>query len=156
LNWKDPTNPEAEIHHSKFHGFWDTDTVMANLPALPETMPKEERQAKMDAAKAELKHDFITQEPKDWQLPHDIALKDYAEAWANEILPIAREAHERVQFNNVAPQPQEDGTTIAVGVADEKPANDNVSYRDWSARVVREQLAKAGWRLADLLQQALQ
>jgi len=138
----------------KFHGFWDTDTVMANLPALPETMPKEERRAKIDEAKAGLIRDFVAQEPKDWRVQESVALKDYAENWANEILPTAREAHERLLFN-VAPRKEESGAVVAAGTADEKKMPDGVSYRDWSARVVREQLPKAGWRLADVLQKAL-
>jgi hypothetical protein len=141
--------------HSKFHSFWDGETVMANLPALPETMPKEERRAKMDVAKAELIHEFVTHEPKNWRLPASVALKDYAEAWANEILPLAREAHERLQFKDVAPKQTDDGTSVAAGIADEKKSADGISYYDWSARTVREQLPKAGWRLADLLEQAL-
>ena len=141
--------------HSKFHGFWDSETVMANLPALPETMPKEERRARIDAAKTELIHEFVAHEPGTWRLAPSVALKDYAEAWANEILPLAREAHERLQFKNVAPKQTDDGDTVAAGFADEKKSPDGISYYDWSARVVRDQLHKAGWRLADLLDQAL-
>jgi hypothetical protein len=141
--------------HSKFHSFWDGETVMANLPALPETMPKEERRAKTDAAKVELIHEFVAHEPKDWRLPPSVALKDYAETWANEILPLAREAHERLQYKDIAPKQTDDGTTVAAGFADEKKSADGVSYYDWAAKTVRGQLHKAGWRLADLLEQAL-
>lgn len=156
LNWKDSANPQGEARHSKFHSFWDTETVMANFPAFPDTMEKEERRAKTDAAKGELIHEFITQAPDGWRLPESVALKDYAEAWANEVLPMAREAHERLQFHDIVPARQEDGTTIAVGAADEKPGKESETYRDWSAQAVRRQLPKAGWRLADLLQKALQ
>jgi len=44
---------------------------------------------------------------------------------------------------------------VAAGVAREKLAPDRVAYADWAATIVREELHKAGWRLADLLQQAL-
>jgi hypothetical protein len=141
--------------HSKFHGFWDSETVMANLPPMPETLSKEERHAKIEAAKKDLIHDFLTHEPANWRMASSVALKDYAETWANEILPIAREAHERLQFKDVVSKTMDDGTVVAAGVADEKKSADGVSYYDWSARVVREQLDKAGWRLADVLQQAL-
>lgn len=147
----------AEItgnRNAKLHGFWDNDAVMANLPALPQTMPKEERRARMDAARAQIVHELATHEPKAWRLPAVVRLENCAELWANEILPIAREAHERLAFEHVAPQQQEDGL-VAVGIAAEKPASDGVAYRDWSARVVRDELQKAGWRLADLLQKTL-
>ncbi len=154
LNLLPGTNPQPAKRAPKFHGFWDNDTVLANLPLLPETMPKEERREKTDAAKAALVHDFATHEPKNWRLAPDVALKDYSEGWANDILPIAREAHERLTFRNVAPLQEED-RVVAAGFADEKKSPDGVSYYDWSARVVRDELHKAGWRLADLLEQAL-
>ena len=154
LNLLAGTDPQPAKRPPKFHGFWDNDTVMANLPLLPETMPKEERRAKTDAARTALVQEFAAHEPKNWRLPSSIAVKDYGESWANEILPIAREAHERLTFRNVAPLQQED-RVVAAGFADEKKSADGVTYYDWSARVVREQLHKAGWRLADLLEQSL-
>lgn len=154
LNLVEGTAPQLVKRPPKFHGFWDNDTVMANLPLLPETMPKEERRAKTDAAKTALVHEFATHEPKNWRLPSSVALKDYSEAWANDILPIAREAHERLTFRNVAPF-QEEARVVAAGFADEKKSPDGISYYDWSARIVRDELQKAGWRLADLLDQAL-
>jgi hypothetical protein len=144
-----------QARHSKFHGFWDSETVMANLPPMPETLSKEEKHAKIEAAKKDLIHEFLTHEPKNWLLASSVALKDYAEAWANEIIPIAREAHERLQFKDVAPKPMDDGSVVAAGVAEEKKSPDGVSYYDWSAHVVRDELPRAGWRLADLLEQAL-
>jgi len=154
LNLLDGTNPQSPKRAPKFHGFWDSDAVFANLPLLPETMPKEERHEKMDAAKATLVGEFATKEPKDWKLPGPVALKDYSEAWANEILPVAREAHERLTFRNVAPFQEED-RVVAAGFADEKKSSDGKTYYDWSSGIVRDELHKAGWRLADLLEQAL-
>ena len=141
--------------HAKFHGYWDSETVMANLPPMPDTLSKEEKHAKIEVAKKDLVREFLAHEPKDWRLPSNVGLKDYAEAWANEIMPIAREAHERLQFKDIAPKPMDDGTVVAAGILDEKKTADGVSYYDWSARIVREELPKAGWRLADVLEQAL-
>jgi hypothetical protein len=141
--------------HSKFHGFWDSETVMANLPPMPETLSKEERHAKIEAAKKDLIHGFLAQEPKGWRLASSVALKDYAETWANETLPLAREAHQRLQYKDVVAKTFDDGSVVAAGIAEEKKSADGVSYYDWSGRVVRGELHKAGWRLADLLEQAL-
>ncbi len=107
-------------------------------------MPKEERRAKMEVARKELVQKLVTEEPRNWRMPADLKLKDYAEAWANEILPIAREAHERLNFASVHPEVQEDGSSLAFGSATEKPAADHVSYRDWSARITRDELHKSG------------
>jgi hypothetical protein len=141
--------------HSKFHGFWDSETVMANLPPMPETLSKEERHTKIEAAKKDLIREFLAQEPKDWRLASSVALKDYAETWANEVLPLAREAHQRLQYKDIAAKTMDDGSVVAAGIAEEKKSADGVSYYDWSGRVVRGELHKAGWRLADLLEQAL-
>jgi hypothetical protein len=141
--------------HAKFHYYWDTEAVMANLPPMPETISKEERHTKIEAGKKDLIHEFVTHEPKDWRLPSSIALKDYAEAWANDIIPVAREAHDRLQFRDVTAKQMDDGTVAAAGFLDEKKSADGVSYYDWSARVVRQELPKAGWRLADVLEQIL-
>src|SRR5436305_6339385 len=109
------TGGTEQTRHAKFHYYWDSETVTANLPPLPETLSKEERRAKTDAATKDLVQDILALEPKDWRLPSNIALKDYAEAWANEIMPIAREAHNRLQFREVAPKQMDDGSVAAVG-----------------------------------------
>lgn len=147
--------PEGHLSHTKkLHGFWDLDTVNALLPDTSETMSKEERYAITDPAKAKLVHEMAAQEPKSWRLPAGTELKRAGEVWADEILPIAREAHERLVFKDVRPLKQED-RVVATGDAEEKPASDAKSYKDWAAAVVRDELHKAGWRLADLLTQAL-
>jgi len=147
--------PEAMAHQGlKFHGFWDHDAVMGNLPPLPLTISKEERHEKVENAKRKVIDELASKEPRDWRLPASVPLKDYAEAWTNEILPIAREAHERLQFTSVHSQLDQD-RVVAAGIAQEKNAPDHIAYADWSAKIVREELHKAGWRLADLLQQAL-
>ena len=147
--------PEEMTHRGlKLHPFWDNEAVMANLPSLSLAMSKQERYEKTERAKRRLIDRFVRQEPADWRPPRNVALKNYAEAWADEILPIAREAHERLRFTNVHAQ-QGEGRVVAAGVVREKGAPDHVAYTDWAAKIVREELHKAGWRLADLLRQAL-
>jgi hypothetical protein len=147
--------PRGRLPHTKsLHGFWDLDTVNGLLPPLPDKMPKQERRALTDPAKKALAHEMATHEPKDWRMPTNLDVKDYAEAWANEIMPIAREAHERLSFKDVKPFPQED-RVIAAGKADETAAPDHVAYREWAVKIVRTELHKAGWRLADLLEKSL-
>ena len=142
--------PSGHVNHSKkLHGFWDVDTVNALLPPVPEGAKKDEKYAIIDPAKAKLAHDMAMQEPKNWKLPAGTEPRNAGEVWANEILPIAKEAHDRLEFKEVRPTAQED-RVVAVGKSDEKPGAKQ-SYRDWSAEVTREELHKAGWRLADLL-----
>ena len=67
---------------------------------------------------------------------------------------IAREAYARLDFKNVRAQPEED-RIVAAGEAVETPTANQTNYRAWATDVVRLELHKAGWRLADLLQKLL-
>jgi hypothetical protein len=142
------------IRKKKFHGFWDNDSVNGLFSQVPGTLPKKEIDAQIAPLKHQLVHDLATHEPRNWQMPSNVSVDDYAEIWANEILPIAQEAHARVDFRHVKPLLDED-RIIATGEAIEKPASDQNLYRAWATAVVREELQKAGWRLADLLEKIL-
>ena len=142
------------IRKKKFHGFWDYDAVNALFPPVPGRLPKKELQAQIEPLKQQLIHEMATHEPRTWQMPSNVPVEGYAEFCADEILPIAREAHARLDFRNV--RPLIDGNrVVASGEAIEKPASDQTLYRVWATGVVRDELHKAGWRLADLLQKIL-
>jgi hypothetical protein len=141
-------------HKKKFHAFWDYDAVNALFPAVPSTLRKNEFLAEIEPLKKELIHEMATHEPANWRMPPSLAPTSYAEAWADEILPVARKAYERLQFTNVHPQ-QEENRIVAAGEAVETPAADHSLYRAWATNVVRDELHKAGWRLADLLEKIL-
>src|SRR5205085_701184 len=138
----------------KLHGFWDSEAVMANLPPVPADVTREERFELIEPAKQKLIDRFSKEPPQSWRASANIALKNYGEFWADDILPIAKEAHERLQFINVHETLDQERAVMA-GDAREKNTPDRVSYTDWSAMIVREELHKAGWRLADLLTQAV-
>jgi hypothetical protein len=142
------------IRKKKFHGFWDNDAVNALVPQVQARLPKKERAAQIDPLKRQLVHEMATHEPRDWQMPSNVSLDNYAEVWANEILPIAREAHARLEFRDVNPF-LDNGRIVAAGEAIEKRAPGQTLYRTWASDVVREELQKAGWRLADLLEKIL-
>ncbi len=146
--------PPFAAKHPKLHGYWDSETVFANLPQLPLTMPKEERRTKMDTAEEALATRLAKEAPKHWKLPADLPLGKYPEAWADEILPLARAAHVRLSFEHVHPGLDHE-KTVALGDAVERAMPDGVPYRKWSAGVVLNEMHLAGWRLADLLTQAL-
>jgi hypothetical protein len=139
------------IRKKKLHAFWDYDAVNALFPQVPIRGRKRELEAQIKPLKEQLVHELATDEPTNWRMPANMDVTNYAEAWANEILPIAREAHERLQFIHVHPQPEKD-RFLAAGEATEKPQPDQIGYRAWAANIVREEMHKAGWRLADLLQ----
>ncbi|MGI8957559.1 MAG: S1/P1 nuclease [Chthoniobacterales bacterium] len=138
----------------KLHAFWDGDTVFANLPQFPDSMPKEERQVKMDAAEKELSGRLAKEEPKNWRLPAALPASDYPEAWANEILPLARQVQARLRYQNVTPKLDRE-KMVGDGEVVEGPTKDGLSYAKWSARMVLQEMQLAGWRLAALLEKVL-
>jgi len=138
---------KRHYYHS-FHAYWDLDTVRNLTIGTPDEVPKEERENVYAPAKEKVIADFVANEPKNWRTPGDP--KTWAEQWANEILPIAREAHTRMRFEHVHRE-EKDGRVFAKGEAHEI----GTGYLDWSTAVVGDELHKAGWRLADLLQKVL-
>ena len=153
LELADEPRRRRGIRKTKFHGFWDYDAVNA-LFQLPGRLPKKELEAQIEPLKQQLVHQMATSEPRNWQMPSNVSLDTYAEIWADEILPIAREAHDRLELRNVRPFLDHD-RVVAAGEAKEKLRPGRRPYRIWATAIVRDELHKAGWRLADLLQKIL-
>ena len=148
------TPEQMEKRGLKLHGFWDSDAVMAHFPSMPADLSRDERFKLIEPPKKKMIEQWAKEQPNNWRVPANVALKNYGEFWANDILPIAREAHERLQFINVHETLDQEKTVMA-GDAREKNMPDRISYADWSAKIVGDELQKAGWRLADLLTQAV-
>ena len=121
----------------KFHSYWDGQTVDNAFGQMANTTV-----AKRLAA----------QEPPDWQL--EGAPETWAEQMANDILPLAREAHSRLTFTNIRIIDGE--RDIKSGQAKEKHKSGDQFYAVWAADVVRDEIHKGGWRLAALLEETLQ
>jgi hypothetical protein len=62
--------------------------------------------------------------------------------------------HARLEFRKVKPLLDGD-RVVAMGEAIEKPMSGQTLYRTWATRIVRDELHKAGWRLANLLEKVL-
>ncbi|HEX4665514.1 MAG TPA: hypothetical protein VH207_02850 [Chthoniobacterales bacterium] len=65
-----------------------------------------------------------------------------------------REAHSRRGYQNVTPKLDKE-QLVADGELVEEAVQHEIPYRRWSAGFVLEEMHKAGWRLADLLQKIL-
>jgi len=154
LELSDEPRRRRGIRKKKFHGFWDYDAVNALFPQVPGRLPRKELEAQIEPFKQQLVHEMATKEPRNWRMPSNVSIDSYAEVWADEILPIAREAHVRLEFRNVKPF-LDNYRIVAAGEAIEKPAPGQTLYRTWASSVVRDELHKAGWRLADLLEKIL-
>ena len=129
-------------------------TVNALFSQVSGTFSKAEFEMRIDPLKHQLVHDMATHQPRNWQMPSNVSIDRYAEIWADEILPFTREAHARLEFRNVKPLLDGD-RVVAMGEAIEKPTSGRTLYCAWAASIVRDELHKAGWRLADLLEKNL-
>lgn len=115
------------------HHFWDDDTVegairLANLPS---------------ASARSLARWIVDQNPTGWEMTGDVST--WAEKWADEAIPISKEAHERLTINFAAMTsvpPKIRCTWSAVVPSD---------YEVWAAKEAQKQLTRAGFRLAAML-----
>jgi hypothetical protein len=121
----------------KLHGYWDTQAVQNAFGT------------QQDATVARR---LSSRKPADWELNGD------AETWAKQladgILPIAREARERLKYKSI--QFQTGKHEITSGRAEEKRhAAGETFYAIWAADVVKNEIHKGGWRLAALLEEVV-
>ena len=142
----------GQAHTSvNLHSYWDDDTVDTAYQIVLEEIAKGRSAPAGTITEATIKKHLAMNEPAAWKMKPTLSLDKYAETWADEILPVAGEAHARLEFKNVIPH----GKSVN-GFAHEKdPQPDGVAYGDWSGLVVRKSLHRAGWRLADLLEKAI-
>jgi hypothetical protein len=129
LTGKEPAVGPAD----QLHLYWDL-TAVAQAMAAVGLHDSEPEFARLLAGKA----------PDGWKTPGDAST--WASKWANEVIPVAAEAHRRLSIRRKGePTRDHDGklqckweTTL------------DKSYQDWAREQARTQLAKAGFRLAAL------
>ena len=93
-------------------------------------------------------------EPAGWKPPQALPVEKWSEQWADEIMPLARDAHDRLSFEQIKIDPIH---KVAKGLAVERPPSaPGDDYATWSGKQVRDQLHKAGWRLAELLERIVE
>lgn len=121
----------------KLHGYWDSQTV---------------ENAFGNTQDARVAQRLASREPSAWRLSGDI--KTWAEQLANDIMPTAREARQRLEYRRIEIEPGK--RDIASGRADERRRSPGGTfYAIWAGDVVKKEIHKGGWRLAALLEQAI-
>jgi hypothetical protein len=120
----------------KFHGYWDSQTVTNAFGTMADTTVAKQ---------------LAGREPQGWRLSGGV--ETWAEQLANEIMPLAREAHTRLLFKNI--RVKSDEPDILGGRAEERKKPGEKFYAIWASEVVKEEIHKAGWRLAALLEEVL-
>jgi hypothetical protein len=121
----------------KFHGYWDGQTV---------------DNAFGSETNASVAKRLAAQQPANWQLTG--APETWAEQMANDILPLARQAHERLTFEKI--KFTGGSSDIKSGQAKEVHQSGQKFYAVWAASTVKKEIQKGGWRLAAVLEETLQ
>jgi hypothetical protein len=126
------------ISAGKLHGYWDSQTVQNAFGNTQDTRVAQR---------------LASREPADWRL--NGAAETWSEQLANDIMPTAREARQRLRYKLIEIRPG--NRDIMSGRAEEKkkPAR-GTFYAIWAAGVVRKEIHKGGWRLAALLEEVLE
>jgi hypothetical protein len=126
-----PLQTAFNLHH-----YWDDDTVDAAMTAAGKE------------AISEFAQFLVHNPPQNWTTSGDA--ETWSAKWAAEALPLARQALARVDIENGKPGLDKQErlhctltTTLGPG------------YAAWAAQVSRDQLSKAGFRLAAILKAAL-
>ena len=117
------------------HGYWDGQAVTTAFGSTPD---------------AQVAQKLANSQPPNWKL--NGGAETWAEQLANEIMPIAREAHTRLSFTQI--KSKAGSKDIVSGRAAEKKTS-GLSYKNFAGVTASNEIQKAGWRLAALLEEAL-
>jgi len=136
---------------TNLHGYWDFDAVESSLSY--------QRRIQGKTSDTLSPHDWGIQlaakEPANWKPDSTVQPVQWPEKWADEILPIALEAHARLRFLPREEFDKQNGKSINFWTAVEKPHQGRSSYAVFASKTVEVELHKAGWRLAALLEASL-
>lgn len=110
---------------TNLHSYWDTPTVRRAMTAAHVQTPRAFARA------------IIANPPQGWE--SGPFMSGWPVKWANEMMPIATAAHNRLTFRT-APSQKWNAT-----------AADLPGYHQWAAAQVRTEIARAGYRLAAIL-----
>ena len=124
------------VSAGKFHGYWDGQTVT---------------NAFGNKANSTIAQELANKEPANWKLTGGV--ETWAEQLANQMLPVARSAHRRLEFQEIKIKIGE--RDILRGDAVETRKTDGKFYAHWAAETVKNEIHKGGWRLAALLEEIL-
>jgi hypothetical protein len=125
------TGKSANLHH-----YWDANAVAAAMSAADKDTIEDYAQHLADNPPA---GSATNGDPTTWSTQ-----------WATEILPLARQALRRIDFDEGEPGEDKDHMLKCT-----VPVTRKEGYGKWAAQQAHIQLAKAGFRLAAILREAL-
>ena len=136
----------------KLHAFWDDDAVSAAFKQIYDEIEADPNHKGRMTHKLVARH-LAKKEPANWK-PKSPDPTHWAEEWANDIMPLARDAHNRLEFFDIKLEDNH-GEKLARGNAKAREMPDKVPYMEWAGKAVKMELHKGGWRLAALLERVV-
>jgi S1/P1 Nuclease len=140
--------------HAILHSYWDGATVTTAMGLVSLEIRTQRKGAGGQINDTDIARRLAAVEPKLWKAPADLPVDKWSVLWADEIMPLAREAHNRLTFQQIKIDSVHK-TAKGMAVENGMPTRTE-SYADWSGKVVRDRLHTAGWRLAELLEQIVE
>ncbi len=132
------------------HGYWDSKAVESALALLHEEILADGHTT--GVSDADVASFLAGKQPTGFAVSSS-PIEKWSEEWADEILPVAKNAHKRLKFSHMLINPQ---NHTAAGQALEKPiAKGSDTYADFAAKVTRKNIHVAGWRLALVVKRIL-
>ncbi len=132
------------------HAFWDENAVEAAVRKIKGAVAGAGATG-ATLTSQEIDDLLVKAAPSGAPLDKGVPLLDLSTAWANEILPMAAEAHVALKITTL-PKPEKLGEFMVRWDATEKPGTP--PYVDFAGNVISKSIHRAGWRLAELLQNA--
>jgi len=126
------------------HAFWDNQSVEAAFFKI--------KMGPGDLTQAEIDSHFVTTPPPGAPLDNGVAITDLSAKWADEILPIAQDVHNRLTMTALQPPVHSGHYTFRWKGTE---TTGTTSYKAFAGGVVDTSIHRAGWRLAALLEQLL-
>ena len=142
----------ATTHHpqtEKLHVFWDDDAVKSALRMERKEIHVVDHVSGA-ISKEQLTKYIATHGPTTSTFPAGSTIEATTEIWANDIMPIAREAHARLSYNGV-----HINSHSHLASADAEPDPTTSDYAEFAGTSIKNEIPLAGARLADVLKAAL-
>jgi len=130
------------------HVFWDDNAVDAAVRLIKKAIPGGASPGS-ELTGQEIESQLVKVSPPGAPLDNGIKPVDLSTKWANEILPIAEAAHNRLTITPLA-SPHHSSAFTFHWEAKETPGNS--PYIEWAGDIVSKSIHRAGWRLAGLLE----
>ncbi len=132
---------------TNLHAYWDFDAVESTL-----AFQRQKQHKTQDTLRPrDWAMQLAAREPADWKSNPELKPEQWSETWANEILPLAREAHSRLRILPMEEFDSRNDKPVRRWTAIEKPHPGQSNYAVFASKAVELEIHKAGWRLAALL-----